>query len=374
MKNFKMLAVSAAMMASLIASGPAHAYAASEGSLWNVYGKLQSQLSQGVNQIMNRIQQAEDAIVKAIQDSQNAATSEGEKQTGAQKELTQAQLNFDATSKAKKVAAEAQDIAGGDEYVNGSCETLETANQAGAAAKGAGQEARAHTAALAARNLYTPSVGAEQKKLLATHDTNYCSAADEKRNRCKATTKILMQDAEISAGTLLSPANGSTYTKDESKAAEEFVKIATNPMPAEMLPNAFEKTAEGKTYILASRFAQAQSSVAQFSLSSIMKRHDVSTESASMDGLSVVGWMKKFVTDRFGNASWQEKINNAQSPVVLLREIALIQAGKNWMDYQAYEQAERMEAVMATTLAITARAYNEPRLAQLQAAVTNPKK
>ena len=93
-----------------------------------------------------------------------------------------------------------------------------------------------------------------------------------------------------------------------------------------------------------------------------------------MDGLSMVGWMKKFVTDRFGNQTWQEKINNANSSEVLLREIAMMQAGKNWMDFQAYEQAERMEAVMATTLAITARMYNEPRLAQLQASVTSARK
>jgi hypothetical protein len=123
--------------------------------------------------------------------------------------------------------------------------------------------------------------------------------------------------------------------------------------------------------MLATMVAAAQNSVAYNSLSQIWSSHSADAGLSAMtgespgDALSMVGVMKKFVYSRFVEPKWKSDLAGMDTNG-LLKEIAVLMAGQNWMDYQSYLQAERVEAVVATQLAIAARDHNEKRLTELR--------
>lgn len=373
MKKFKKLTIAAAASVALLAPVSAFAFIdyAHEETLQAARIEILEAISDATSTILDTIAQAEESIIEAIRSEQNALSSEGEKQSGAQKELTQGRLNYQAQNGVREAAAKAQEAFGDDSSTDSMCSTLDSSNQAGAAAGGAKREAKVLSAGLGNRRLYTSSAGQRQKEVIDTHNNLYCSKEDSDRNRCTAVNSKVMQDADVNAGTLLAPANDSTYSEDEALAAKDFIKMVTNPVPHEMLPPAFEKTAAGKSFVLAQRIAQAQMSVADFSLSSIETSHEVSTEGEA-NGLSMIGWLSKSIRERFANPEWNQTMASASDPAVILRDIAIQMSQKNYLDFLAYQQSERMEAVLATQLAITAREHNDRILNSLRAAATNP--
>lgn len=373
MKKFKKLTIAAAVSIAMLAPGSAFAFFdyAHEGSVQMSRVEILQAISESTETILERIMEAEEAIIEAIKNEQGSLTAEGEKQNGAQKELTQGKLNYQANAAASEAAAKAMDTFGDDASTESMCSTLDSSNQAGAAAGGAKREAKVMAAGLGNRRLYTASAGEKQKEVIETHNDLYCSQADADRKRCSAVSDKVMQDADVNAGTLLAPANDSTYSEQEAKAAKDFVTMVTNPVPHEMLPAAFEKTAAGKSYVLAQRIAQAQMSVADFSLSSIQTSHEVSTEGEA-GGLSMIGWLSKSIRERFANPEWNQTMASASDPAVILRDIAIQMSQKNYLDFLAYQQSERMEAVLATQLAIAAREHNDKTLNALRAAASNP--
>jgi hypothetical protein len=361
------IAVALALAAPLSAQAVYFDYAFVETKTQQIIGVVTNTGQSIVTQITARISQAEMMIVKAIQDSQNAATSSSEKQLGGQKELQQASLTYDALQATKEAAAEAEDMVGTEETHNSMCDTAATTNMIAAAVPTATVATKAYSATLTARALKNTDTGKIQKELLDEHGDKYCSDDDAKRKRCSGgAAPSHMQNADIRADTLLAPVNGSTYTSDEKDAARRFIVMATNPLPPQNLPVQLERTAGGQSFILAQRIAEAQMSVANFSLTAIFQNHAADDEDPS--GLSPMGLIRKNVYDKFANPDWRKSLEGEVSIQKLLVQIALLLADKNYMDYQTYLQAERTEAIAATQLAIATRQYNEPVLASLRSA------
>jgi hypothetical protein len=204
---------------------------------------------------------------------------------------------------------------------------------------------------------------------MVMHNNHYCSDEDVRRKRCTAAqlVPIEQQNADLNAGSLLTPANGSTYSEKEGMAAKDFVTMVTNPVPKEMLQVSLEKGPGGAAYVFESMAAAARMSVANYSLLKIWAENspDDSLSAAGGatpgDAISMVGVMKSFVYDRFAKPDWNKSLSTMDTNG-LLKEVAMLMAGQNWMDYRAYLQAERMEAVAATQLAIITRDSNEKRL------------
>jgi hypothetical protein len=295
-----------------------------------------------------------------------------EKQTGAMKELTQAQLNYDAAMETAKATADAEDKYGNETEIVSMCDVAETSKTAAIAANSANINGKAMSAAYTRRDLYVQSVEAAKQSVIKDHE-KYCSTLDESRGRCSKPAGITetQENADLNAGSLLAPANGSTYSDTESAAAQDFIRMVVNPIPPELLPKGVEQQPQGKAYMLATMVAAAQNSVAYNSLSQIWSSHSADAGLSAMtgespgDALSMVGVMKKFVYSRFVEPKWKSDLAGMDTNG-LLKEIAVLMAGQNWMDYQSYLQAERVEAVVATQLAIAARDHNEKRLTELR--------
>jgi hypothetical protein len=312
------------------------------------------------------IAQQELSVTLGMLNSSSAISATIEKQTGAMNELTQAKLNYDASAITARGAAEAEDRYGNQDEIANMCDAAGTGKNAASSSSNSNINGKALSASLTRRDMYTANTGVVMKDLLDNHK-NYCSDEDAKQGRCKDVVPRVEQNADLNAGSLLSPANGSTYSDKEAVAAKDFIIMATNPLPKGMIQQSFEKTPQGLAYILATMVTAAQNSVAHHSLTQIMSANaaDVGLSAATSDtpgdALSMVGVMKKFVFDRFADPAWKTKMVGMDTNG-LLKEVAILLAGQNWMDYQAYLQAERMEAVIATQLAISAREHNKTLL------------
>ena len=96
--------------------------------------------------------------------------------------------------------------------------------------------------------------------------------------------------------------------------------------------------------------SQAQMSMANYSLAQILASK-MPMGTTPDKAISTVGLMKKFVEERFGNPDYAKGISAMDSPG-LLKEINSQMAVRNWINYQSYLQNERVEASLATQLAV----------------------
>ena len=385
MKKAKKIVVSVVAVSALITPMWAHAYytdlpwltatQVKNIALWaKDKAEVLMQMAKNQAETLSSFGNTQTVINEGMDSSTSAITATIEKQTAATKELTQAKMNYDAALKTSKAAAEAEDKFGNQAELANMCDTAATGQQAAIASNSAAINGKALSAALTRRKLHSPAPAIVAKQLIDEHNKDYCSDADQAYGRCSTANNIpkTQQNANLNAGSLLTPSNGSTYSKEEAVAAQKFIVMTTDALPVQKLPPALEKTPQGGAYVLAQMVAAAQSSVAAHSLSQIWAENapdvglsDVAGGNAG-DALSMVGVMKKFVYDRFVEPKWKSDLVGMDTNG-LLKEIAVLMAGQNWMDYQAYLQAERMEAVVATQLAIAARDHNEKRLNALRA-------
>lgn len=337
---------------------------------------LMQAIQQSTMSIIQAVETSTYNIINAIDGSTQSIKGVNEKAINSEKELTQGRLNYDASRNMADVYAKAQEqFTVPEAQAFKTCELLAQAQQTGSAGDNARVMAKTMTTAQNRRNLYTVDAPAAAKAVLDDYKTNYCSAADQERGRCTAVGNVLMQGAATRADTLLTPAANYTYSAEESAAAAAFITMATNPVPAETLPKALEQSPAGERFILEQMNASAQLSVAQHSLWQIKSAKDAPTSpngnanAAGYSGaLSLVGLMKKFSDDKFGNPQYDVKLSGMNENG-LLRELNLQTAYSNWVDYQTYLQNDRIEALLATQLAASARERSERQLAMARAMV-----
>jgi hypothetical protein len=210
-----------------------------------------------------------DGVAAAIKDSQNARAAEGEKQTGADNELEQAEINQEAMDGAVQAVADADMTLPLD-----ACETADSQEDLDDSKISSENWRRTLTAVDARKTIGVDSRGGEMKRLIDQHNQLYCSDDDQARGRCSSPGDGLA-DADVNAGTLLAPESGETLSDEEYKASRAFVENVTNGMPVENLPASFEKTAAGKSYVLEQRHSAAQISMAQQALNKIIANRRV---------------------------------------------------------------------------------------------------
>lgn len=345
-----------------------------EGMIQGVSNQVM-QSNQEINQNINTTRMN---ILDELNAVKNAIVSAIEKQTAAEQQLQQADLNYKAAQSIKKATADAEDkFTGASSDITSpnveanACATMDTATATTAAANGAQLTARALAANDLRKQLYTSNSSAVIKKVLDDHNTNFCSAEDAKRGRCGSggNTPVPpeMQNANLNAGSLFAPAGGQTYNEKETVAAKTYIDNVMGPVPMETLPVTVERTDAGKRYLVEDRAMNSVRSMASYSLNQIFSSHtpeDPNGTSAESK-ISIVGLMQKYVQDRYGNAAYRASLSTLGTEG-LLREIAQNMAFQNWLDYYTYLQGERTEGLLATTLAMNARERSERLLPTLR--------
>jgi hypothetical protein len=303
-------------------------------------------------------------------------TSTTEKETAALKELTQSELNYAANAHTSRGSANAEEKFSSPVELQNMCDVATTTEKIAAAKTRASIAGKALGSTLVRRDLAIPRQNLLPTIAAQTHNTSYCSQEDKKAGRCDPVAPLLLQNADVQAGTLMLPNNGTTYTKAESEAAQDFIKMVTNPDRSVDLAPGLEKAPQGAAYLVTFRAATAQMSVAYNSMSQLWANRvadDSVSEAIDSTGdleLSVLGVMKKFAYDRFVDQRWKENLAGMDVNGTL-REIAITMAGKNFTTLQAFQQRQRMEALVATKLSIDAEESNEARLIQLRQSLHN---
>lgn len=377
------------IMAAIMSLNPLNAFAGCSSCWWSGYmtacvecamvfstleGMIQgvsNQVQQSNLEINQNINTTRTSLLNELNSVKNAIVSAIEKQTVAQQQLQQADLNYKAAQAMQEASAEADDkfTSASSDITNpnasgNACSTMSTAAATTSAAQSAQLTARALSATGMRKHLYTSNASTAMQKTLENHNQNFCSAEDAKRGRCGSggATSVPpeMQDADINAGTLLAPSGAQTYTDNETKAALQYIDHVLGPIPTENLPIAAERLPSGKRYIVEERAVNSVRSMAAYSLNQIFANHTAEDPSGSTpEGkISIIGLMKKFVEERYGSADYRKNLSTLDNEG-LLREIAQNMAYQNWVGYYSYLQGERTEGLLATTLAMNARERSE---------------
>lgn len=305
----------------------------------------------------------------ATQSGTESIVASIEKELMGNKELTQAQENYEAANAARLRLESAQDnFTAESAKAFQTCETIAQGSALGGSGGDTKVMAKSGTQAAVQRGLHTENATVAAREVLIDYKAKYCSAEDVKRGFCTTAVADLMQGASLRASTLLMPAAGESYNPVEAIAAADYITMATNPVPDEMLAKGVEKkTGASKRFNLSLMNAQAQMSVAIYSLNEILASRTPETaiaQNAAGEGdgaISAVGLMKKFAEKRFSDHDFKTKMNNMEEPA-LLQEFALQMAARNWMDYQSFQQDERIEALVATRLGVLANERNSRQL------------
>lgn len=305
----------------------------------------------------------------ATQSSTESIVASIEKELLGNKELTQAQANYEAANASRLRFESAQDnfLAPSAKPFK-TCETLSEGASISSAGNDTKEMVKSSTQAAVQRGLHTENASAAARQVLTEYKSRYCSDEDVRRGFCQNAAPVLMQGASLRASSLLMPAAGESYTPEEAIAAADYITMITNPVPDEMLVKGTEKKkGASQAFNLALMNAQAQMSMATFSLHQILASR--APESAigrgvggeSEGSISKVGLMKRFAEKRFSDPAFNESMNK-MGESALLQEFTLQMAARNWMDFQSYEQDERIEALIATRLAVLASERNARQL------------
>lgn len=214
----------------------------------------------------------------------------------------------------------------------------------------------------AKRTLFTPNTMAAVGRIYDDHANKYCSQQDVDQGRCSRAADLRLQDADVRADTML---NSSSYTPEQIVAARAFVINVTNPMPTQNIPQKWEATPQGKTFVAGQYIEQARASVAANSLNAaVAARTPIqglgSAAMLNKADVSELELMESQVRGRFESPAWYKMIANF-SVENLFREANKMQALKLWLDLDSYKQRERMEAVVATQLSIAVKQDTDRR-------------
>lgn len=306
-------------------------------------------------------------IGDVIQEATTAVVAALDKRSGVQQQLQQSELNYDAALFLAQRAAEAEDRyrAPSAEPVD-ACATSAVATSANAAANAARLNGKALSRAFTRKVMGTVNSSAAAQAAMDEYNANYCTLDDQRRGRCNNVAPPHLQGANLAAGTLLSPNGSETYTPQELEAAKSYINMVTNPVPAEALPVAVERTPGGQRYFLEQMQAQAYMSGATHSLSQIAANHTANSTFSGAgaqpgENISIAGLMRRFVEKKFGSQDYVVQLQGKDNKG-LLAEIVISMAARNWMDYHTYLQTERTEANLALQLALLARERGDNQL------------
>lgn len=176
-----------------------------------------------------------------------------------------------------------------------------------------------------------------------------------------------MQNADVRADATL---NTSSYTPDQITAAQAFVSNVVNPIPTQNIPKNWESTSHGKTFVAGQYIEQARASVAANSLNAaVAERTPIqglgSSAMLNKADVSRLELIESQVRGRFESPVWYKMIAGLGMEN-LLREVVKIGAFRAQMDLDNYKRNERIEAVLATHLAIAVEQDSGQRMRELR--------
>lgn len=220
----------------------------------------------------------------------------------------------------------------------------------------------------ATRSLFTPNTAAAVAGIYDEHVNKYCSQQEVALGRCQAVSTD-MQNADVRADVAL---NTSSYTPEQIAAARAFVNNVTNPVPTQNIPQAWEKTAQGKTFVAGQYIEQARASVAANSFNAaIAERIPIqglgTRAMVNKADISELELMESQARGRVESKEWYTMIAGFGIEN-LLREVVKISAYQAWTGLKNYHQNERIEQVLATQLAIAVKQDSEHRLREARRA------
>lgn len=286
--------------------------------------------------------------------------AEIQRQTAALRTIEQGNVAVQTQLFMERARAEAQ-----VRYEPSPRQCFEASGGAGAwvASAGSAQTLRALNGSFARRTLFTPNTVAAVGKIYDDHVDKYCSQQDADLGRCSQPADPVMQNADVRADATL---NTSSYTPEQIAAAQAFVSNVVNPIPTQNIPRDWEKTAQGKSFVAGQYIEQARASVAANSLNAaIAARTPVqglgSAAMLNKADVSELELMESQVRGRFESPAWYKMIAGF-SLENLMREVVKINALRARAELDNYRQMERVEAVLATQLAITVQQDAEIRL------------
>lgn len=295
-------------------------------------------------------------------------TAEIAKQTAAMRSFAQGNAAVQSQLYMEKARADAQ-----TRYEPSPRQCFEAAGGAGVgvAQAGAAQALRTMNSSFASRTLFTPNTSAAVGKIYDDHISKYCSQQDVDLGRCSRPVDPSMQNADVRADSTL---NTSSYTSDQIAAAQAFVNNVVNPMPTQNIPKNWESTSQGKTFVAGQYIEQARASVAANSLNaSIAERTPIQgLGSAAMLNKADVSEMELIesqVRGRFESPAWYKMIASL-SLENMMREVVKIRALQAQMDLNNYRRNERIEALLATNLAISVEQDSGQRLREARLAAS----
>lgn len=220
----------------------------------------------------------------------------------------------------------------------------------------------------AARTLFTPNTSAAVGKIFSDHQEKYCSQQDADLGRCKAAPAAL-QNADVKIDTLI---NTTRYTPEQLEAAKALVNNIANPAPTQNIPKDWEKTDQGKVFVAGQYIEQARASVAANSFNaSIAARVPVkglgSAAMLNQADVSEQDLIESQIRGRHESPAWHALIAGF-GVENLLREMLKQQAVKLYMSLKDLQRLERMEMLVATSLAIDVQRDSDQRLRNLRVA------
>lgn len=211
-------------------------------------------------------------------------------------------------------------------------------------------------------------------------NSKFCSQEDGARGLCEYRANNELSGADQEAAFLFQSRSGSrTYAApaggpSQYDATGDFVTRMVVGIPPEQLRTKdLDKTPQGKAYIELVRRYNGMVSMSAYSLNQIreagnpIKGLGNTTRMANVEGfanevdMSMNEAVRRFVHTQFSPKVVQD-LATATQPEKILRAMATQNAFGLWLDYQNMEQNSRMEAMLASQLALVAEQSLRPQI------------
>jgi len=211
----------------------------------------------------------------------------------------------------------------------------------------------------------------DELDIVNKHFSTYCNEQEAKAKLCDPATATGPYPADLEARTLLGTEDFLNRTK--TVAAQDYITNLTNIKPSPMLsrsemivtnPDTGEtKFTDAGLEQLLNRFKQQTLlSLAQYSLSQLYAErlpYTTTTDKSSFDAIkntSELGAISYDVKRRYEDPNWYKSMNGLSAEAIS-RETANMMALQLMLSYKQYEQNSRIEALLASQVALQAEQF-----------------
>ena len=201
----------------------------------------------------------------------------------------------------------------------------------------------------------------------AVHNQYFCSQSEVQAGMCESNAGVsALPDADIEGTTLLATSGIDQihHPNLNAEAREQLVQNLTNQIPVPALPAYAYKSAAGKLAIGAKLQYQAQQSLAQTALLQISALHaPVQGLGTSLNqtvkglgmpqvpaNISMFQYLNYMQMAQYGNPKWYINISSL-SKTALLREMAVMQAQNNLLQFLSFRERTDQLALQASQYA-----------------------